>query len=63
MLTLKFVSSPAAELLFEAASVRRDGDKIYYTNEHEVEIEMVELAGKTAYVMNENGATVATYRL
>jgi hypothetical protein len=63
MLTLKFVSSPSAELLFEAGSVRRDGDAVYYTNEHEVEIEMTDLAGKTVYVMNEKGATVATYRL
>jgi len=63
MLTLKFVSSPAHEVLFEAASVRRDNDSVYYTNEHEVEIEMVDLADKTVYVMNEKGATVATYRL
>lgn len=63
MLTLKFVSDSGSELIFEAASVRREGDDVYYTDEHEVEVEMTELEGKTAYVMNEKGATVATYRL
>jgi hypothetical protein len=63
MLTLKFVNAPGQELLFEAASVRRDGDDIIYTNEHEVEVHMTNLPGKTVYVMNERGATVATYRL
>jgi hypothetical protein len=62
MLTLKFVGAPNEELLFEAPMVRRDGNKILYTNEHEVEIEMVDLEGRTVFVMNENGATVATYR-
>ena len=63
MLTLKFVTDPATELLFEAVSVRRAGDDVFYTNEHEVEIGMTEMLGKTVYVMNEKGATVATYRL
>jgi hypothetical protein len=63
MYTLKFVNAPGQELLFAAWSVRRDGDRLYYTNEHEVEIEMVELAGKTVYVMNQQGATVSIYRM
>lgn len=63
MLTLKFVSAPDAELIFEAHSVRRDGSRLRYTNEHEVEIEMAALAGKAVYVMNEKGATVAVYRM
>ena len=63
MLTLKFVSSPAEELVFEAASVRRDGDNVYYANEHGVEVVMCDLAGKDIYIMNEKGATVSTYRL
>jgi hypothetical protein len=63
MLTLKFMENPSKELLFEAASVRRDNDRVFYTNEHEVEIEMTGLDGTTVYVMNPTGATVATYRL
>lgn len=62
MFTLKFVNSPDAELLFVAHSVRRAGDSLFYTDEHEVEIEMTELDEKTVYVMNSNGATVSTYR-
>jgi hypothetical protein len=63
MFTLKFVSAPGVELLFAAGSVRRDGDRLCYVNEHEVEIEMTDLAGKTVYVMNQSGATVSIYRM
>lgn len=62
MFTLKFVKSPSEELLFAASSVRRDGERLLYTNEHEVEVEMCNLAGRTVYVMNQGGATVSTHR-
>jgi hypothetical protein len=63
MLTLKFVGqNPGEELVFEAASVRRKGDEVIYTNEHDVEIHMTELNGRSVYVMNGSGATVSTYR-
>jgi hypothetical protein len=67
MFTLKFIGNDKEtghqqELMFTARSVRRDGSDFFYTDEHENEIEMLELDGRTVYVMNENGATVSTHR-
>ncbi len=61
MFTLKFVEGDK-ELLFTANSVRRESDELFYTDGHENEISMLHLAGKTVFVMNENGSTVSTYR-
>jgi hypothetical protein len=60
MMTIKHVHE-TGEYLVEGINVQYHDRQVHYTDPVTREIKSLDQTGGTAYVMNERGATVATY--